>query len=99
MQQFSGTPNEWHVRQGLHLEVIADKTGFGVICFGSPEELKSADYPMDEAIANAKLCAAAPNLLKALQKVYSLATQIGLAEDLDFEEEDYMAAAINKALN
>lgn len=45
-----------------------------------------------------KLINAAPDLLDALQKVYKLAKQAGLQEDLDFEEFDYIESAINKAL-
>lgn len=62
------------------------------------EELSLPRYDRKQELANAQLISAAPELLEALQKVYRLAKQIGLAEDLDFEEFDYIGAAINKAL-
>ncbi len=52
----------------------------------------------DEMNANWRLVCAAPKLLEALQKVYKLAKQAGLLEDLDLEEHDYISAAITAAL-
>ncbi len=70
--EFSGTDGEWIARtNGFAVDVIEAKSGFGIVHIGTDSELENCDYPKDMAIANAKIIAAAPNLLKALQLALS----------------------------
>lgn len=104
---FKGTPGEWS------LPHIADKTtpcncGFVLSSGGSAiatvhsnldSSIENGDNPpIEEAVANAQLIAAAPELLEALQKVYKIAKHCDLLETLDLEENNYIESAINKAL-
>jgi hypothetical protein len=61
---------KWIARtDGITIDVIEEKTGFGIVHIGTDAELRDADYPKDRAIANAHLIAAAPDLLEALQNI------------------------------
>lgn len=63
----------WIARiDGFAIDVIEEKTGFGIVHIGSDKELKDCDYPKDRAIANAKLISAEPYLLSVAQKLISL---------------------------
>lgn len=51
------------VRKGsLGIDVINSKSGFGYLCIGSYKELKNANYPIKDAIANAELFCEAFNV-------------------------------------
>lgn len=43
------------------IDVIEEKSGFGIICFGSTRQLKDAEYPISMAKSHAILCADAGN--------------------------------------
>lgn len=61
------TQGEWEScinAYGIHVQ--EKKSGFGICYFGTRSQLQGANYPIEEAEANAKLIAAAPDLLEAL---------------------------------
>lgn len=111
IKAFKGTPGPW---KPFYTSIMGDVTGKVQGITVMPDRRQSSQHvavswdasqigrngclKFEEAEANAKLIASAPELLEALQKVYRIAKQIGLAEDLDFEEYDYIGEAINKAL-
>lgn len=100
MKEFKGTKGPWHY-DGEDSRAIFHPTEIGVrlaVVDHTFDGLGWATKSTDQWKYNAKLIAAAPGLLEALQKVYAIAKQAGLQEDLDFEEFDYMEAAINKAI-
>ena len=43
------------------IDVIEEKSGFGIICFGTTRQLKDAEYPISMAKSHAILCADAGN--------------------------------------
>ena len=45
----------------MKLYVIEEKSGFGIICFGTTRQLKDAEYPISMAKSHAILCADAGN--------------------------------------
>lgn len=96
MKEFKGTKWPWEQDENGLPQWIKGKEGIGDVCKVSGHNGNGEMTTKDEA--NAKLIAATPELLVALQKVYDLAKQCGLQEDLDFEEVDYIGNAINKAL-
>lgn len=85
------TPGPWIARKGIRIDVIRDHdSAFGICDLGSETELRDADYPTDEAIANAHLIAAAPELLEVCQKL--------LKNGFRREDQKLAEAAIAKAL-
>jgi hypothetical protein len=60
------TPGNWMARldEKAGIDVIEQKTGFGVVWIGTEKELNDCEYPIEMAKANAKLIAAAPKLLE-----------------------------------
>lgn len=77
------------------IDVIEDKTGFGIVHIGTDSELKECDYPKERAIANAKLIAAAPDLLEALEY---LLDSLNSYDENNLDAIKQARAAINKAL-
>jgi hypothetical protein len=68
---------KWIARtDGFAIDVMEEKTGFGIVHIGTNAELKDADYPIERAIANAHLIAAAPELLKKIQELRALIDDI-----------------------
>jgi hypothetical protein len=100
MEEFKGTKGPWEIVEHSWSDtslVFGNKT----ICTNSIYDEateETQDELESEVSANFNLMSASLDMLEALQKVYRLAKKIGLEEDLDFEEFDYMGAAINKAL-
>ena len=62
------TPGPWKARiSDFSIDVIKDDDrAFGIVHIGTSRELKEAEYDFEEASSNAKLIAAAPELLEAL---------------------------------
>ena len=100
--EFKGTKGEWRIEDKLGDEtsyLILDKIGYEV-CVADSEFIKD----IDEVIANAKLIAAAPDLLEALQLVTDELFQaiecINSVESAKSSTNIKIAEkAINKALN
>jgi len=62
------TQGNWIARiDEMGIDIIEEKTGFGVVWLGNEEELKACEYPLETAKANAQLISAAPDLLNAIQ--------------------------------
>lgn len=59
------TQGKWIARiNDIRIDVIEEKTGFGIVDLGNEKILNDCDYPVEEARANARLIAAAPKLLE-----------------------------------
>lgn len=66
MGNLKHTPGEWLARiDEIGIDIIQTNTGFGITDLGNYDKLRKADYNIETAKANAKLIAAAPDLLKA----------------------------------
>lgn len=103
--EFKGTPGPWHVSNEGRL-LVRDDEWFGIVADSI------GYYGEDEELANARLIAAAPELLSALQgiqqsmaKYIDIANNIGMDVTADgfylghaMEVEEQARAAINKAL-
>lgn len=62
------TPGKWIARIDENcIDVIEEKSGFGVVWMGYKTELDAAQYPYQDASDNAKLIAAAPEMFSVLQ--------------------------------
>ena len=69
MSEFKGTKAPWEARiSQLGIDVIQQGTGFGIIDFGTNEDLRKADYSFEVAEANAKLISKAPEMLEMLKR-------------------------------
>jgi hypothetical protein len=90
------TPGEWIARiDGNFIDVVVNNdSSFGICNIGSHTQLHDADYNIDEAIANANLIAAAPDMLNALQKAFEWAKHMINESHPDYAE---ITAAILKA--
>lgn len=86
------TPAPWEARiDQIGIDIIQSKSGFGITQIGNYYELRKANYPIEIAEANAKLIAAAPELLEALMPLVNFCSampkdifsQMGL-KDLDY---------------
>ena len=95
MKEFKGTKGEWSVSQelGFELDVIHEN---GDICW-----LALSEEPLQEKLANAKLIAAAPELLEALLEIKKILKKEWPKQEWDdfANEETSFTKAINKALN
>jgi hypothetical protein len=88
--EFKGTKGEWYVVGSEPAEIATDKKS---ICFVGIQDYFNKDI---EQRANAKLIAAAPELLKALIKSVE---SMEIADEVEFIDEIKQAKiAINKAL-
>lgn len=64
------TQGKWVARIDEYaVDVVEEKSGFGICDIGTRKQLRNANYPNEQADANAKLIAAAPDLLEALQAI------------------------------
>lgn len=92
------TPGPWVARiDNYGIDVIKDDdSSFGIVLLGTRNELKDFNYPIEQAEANAKLIAAAPELLEALLLVIECFPE-PLLEDQMNEEYFKVKAAIKKA--
>lgn len=90
-REFKGTPGEWSVPH-LASDSTTCNCGFvlseqycgaiATVNWSPDRELKNGDNPpLEEAIANAKLIAAAPKMLKALKKARLDLKLLGLNDD------------------
>ncbi|ELY2498508.1 hypothetical protein SMB59_004027 [Cronobacter muytjensii] len=86
MKEFKGTPGKWHVMRGD----VLDKNGRMVACI-------EGFCPGENEIYDAKLIAAAPDLLEALQKMFRAGQKQNWNERYE-SEMNAARAAINKAL-
>lgn len=60
------TQGNWIARiNNIGIDVVEEKTGFGIVDLGNEKKLEGEEYPIEEAKANAMLIAAAPDLLNA----------------------------------
>jgi len=93
------TPGPWVARiDNYGIDVIKnDDSAFGIVVFGSKIELQDANYPIEQAEANAKLIAAAPELLEALQDILSVARTFELLPKKWIEPLEKCELAIKKA--
>jgi hypothetical protein len=90
--EFKGTKGEWSVEQELGYDCDVIYEG-GEICW-----LGLSDVIDEEKIANAKLIAAAPELLNALQNSLSALLSLTGNPKNEWEEVKQAEEAINKAL-
>ncbi|HCR1961872.1 TPA: hypothetical protein ONC42_000520 [Enterobacter kobei] len=86
MKEFKGTPGPWHVMRGD----VLDKNGRMVACI-------EGFCPGEIEIYDAKLIAAAPDLLEALQKMFRAGQKQNWNERYE-SEMSAARAAISKAL-
>lgn len=103
--EFNGTPGPWISRTEFGIDIIRDHdSAFGICNIGYPKELEDAEYPIDEAKANAKLIASAPELLQALKDGIELmkylinVTPTGKVRNAMCDFNIIAQSAINKAL-
>lgn len=93
---------KWEARiDECGFDVVEQNSGFGIVCLGSVSELREADYPIERAEANAKLIAAAPELLEAclsMIKAFNDAPKSWLMTEDVMQAESIMKDAINKAI-
>ncbi len=93
------TPSPWIARiDNYGIDVVTDNDkSFGIVCFGTHSQLADAEYPLKEAEANAKLIAAAPELLEALQEILLVAKTFELLPRKWIEPLEKGELAIKKA--
>ena len=98
MKEFQGTPGPWRVseKRGDLIDIRHNNNGIGAISINIAHVVARQSW-LKEAEANAKLIAAAPELLEALQKMVSKAYKQNW-NDAYPEELQSAQAAINKAL-
>lgn len=98
MEKFKGTPGPWRVseKRGDLIDIRYNDSVVGAISLNLAHVIARQSW-LKEAEANAKLIAAAPELLEALQRCESVLSNIPL-EVCDVEDLLYARAAINKAL-
>lgn len=90
MKEFKGTKGPWHaVDYAGYISIQDGET------YADNDILNVDNVTPDEHYYNGKLCAAAPELLEALQQI------VGMIKDLDIIEigTDSAEAAISKALD
>ena len=98
MKEFKGTPGPWRVseKHGDLIDIRHNDNGIGAISLNLAHVVARQSWSK-EAEANAKLIAAAPELLEALQKLLRKAYKQNW-NDAYPEETQSAQAAINKAL-
>lgn len=100
MENFKGTPGQWFEhREGFSTVYIEARIGGGVI-----QEVAACgpcDKGSEQQQANAKLIAAAPELLEALRQLRDYVEDVCAVSSSDLDKEHPLmlaTAAINKAL-
>lgn len=98
MKEFKGTPGPWRVseKRGDLIDIRHNSNGIGAISLNLAHVVARQSW-LKEAEANAKLIAAAPELLEALQRMVNKAHKQNW-NDAYPEELQSAQAAINKAL-
>ena len=98
MKEFQGTPGPWRVseKRGDLIDIRHNDSGIGAISLNLAHVVARQSW-LKEAEANARLIAAAPELLEALQKMVSKAYKQNW-NDAYPEELQSAQSAINKAL-
>lgn len=92
MTQFKGTPGPWEVEDnGYFYDINAGRATVGNVC-SSMSWFDNDEHRGPVAMANARLIAAAPELLEALQDALHAYDKHG-----EYPEWDFARAAINKA--
>lgn len=92
MTQFKGTPGPWEVEDnGYFYDINAGRATVGNVC-SSMSWFDNDEHRGPVATANARLIAAAPELLEALQDALHAYDKHG-----EYPEWDFARAAINKA--
>ena len=100
MKEFKGTKGEWKLSEtitfGRQMVDLGDFNGSIDVWYHNGESITK-----DEATANAKLIAAAPDLLKALLEVKEILKKEWPKQEWDefANKETSFTKAINKALN
>ena len=94
MERFKGTPGTWRVseKRGDLIDIRHNSNGIGAISLNLAHVVARQSW-LKEAEANAKLIAAAPELLEALQFIINDCSRM-----IPKCAEDKAIAAINKAL-
>lgn len=93
------TKGKWIARiNDIGIDVIEEKSGFGIVDIGNEKSLSDCEYPIEEAKANAKLISAAPEMFEALKRVeaYLVANEDVLAPFPTRSELDNIRAAMFK---
>lgn len=100
MENLKHTPGEWVARiDKIGIDIIQSNTGFGITGLGNYDKLMKADYNIETAKANAKLIAAAPQLLEALIKGYNLSDKLQMPTESELRAfKEKAQQAINKAI-
>lgn len=100
MTQFKGTPGPWRVseKRGDLIDIRHENNEPGAMSLNLAQVVARQSW-LKEAEANARLIAAAPELLEALQDVISTWVDEDMADITDAEEQSLIKAlaAINKA--
>ncbi len=97
MKEFKGTKGEWFaccLEDKPHF-LFANETETTICAFCQKQDL-GKDLTLEEVVANAKLIAAAPELLEALQELLKWTSHFPPAMNIEIEKANN---AINKALN
>lgn len=99
MSEFKGTPGPWRVSEmrGDLIDIRHNDEGIGAISLNLAHVVARRSW-LKEAEANAKLIAAAPELLEALQACEKILSEIPLTVDL-VEDLLFARSAIAKALD
>ena len=86
------TPGSWVIDSGERLRVIAEGTPWSIA-----ECTHRSDVGLGERVANARLIAAAPELLEVVERLVAVVAVGGNAADLAWDEIDALAGhAIRK---
>ena len=97
MKEFKGTKGEWKITDDVYITPLSENFAIARAFTGS----ESISTSKIERLANAKLIAAAPELLKALLEIKKILKKEWPKQEWDdfANEETSFTKAINKALN
>lgn len=103
MKEFKGTPGPWRVgdKDGIFTSVVHDSEGIGM-CPHVLAKVTTRYSSSEQAIANANLIAAAPELLEALQEMVAIVKKHTYPQpdkpSTPYARAEWAESIINKAL-